>query len=107
MQGFRFVAERCWGIGGCYSHDHLLAGKQWVANELARPEGDLVRHDGGVVSKYRKDGEVDDLLRRPWDSTLRGAAAAKEFGECVPRPMINRRQEFSTSLQQTIILWVV
>jgi len=35
--------------GGWNSHDHLLAGKQWVANELARPESDLgLRHDGDI-----------------------------------------------------------
>ena len=35
-----------------HSHDHLLAGKQWVADELARAQGDLAfRHVGGWLSR--------------------------------------------------------
>lgn len=46
-----------------HSHDHLLAGKQWVADELARAQGDLaLRHLVGWLSKFRRKLEEKRML---------------------------------------------
>lgn len=43
-------------------HDHLLAGKQRVADELASPEGNGgVGHFGGVVVMQREERMFDDF----------------------------------------------